>query len=360
MPVVMEVKGDVYFYLEADCDGQVFATRRYLLHSEQCKNGEQDLAIMRCKLSDDPDCLSRQQYSVAGDKCSALFDAVYNDHHNCVAFMVSAGANVWEICRWYDIVETCLYRHRYKTLRYLIANNIIGPLFDPNNSGIVNALNASNYYLLVAVKKECTLDIINLFLKLGVQVDVYLNFDLELNHCPFKMPTVCAIETCKPLVLKTLVLHGGKLDHTQIVTAANLSEESQDCLSLVHHFTLFAFTRLQDALLLLLVLHQFGANLWQTNRHGMTPLEVRQNPTALQREILVRRIRQQVSEESEIVASHITAKMEQLMSQPLSLKCWSRIALVRDKVAEYPRFVDNLGNQVPREVVHFLRAEELK
>jgi hypothetical protein len=357
----MEVKGEVTFYVDKDESGDFIANRYYLLHSEKCKNSDQDIAIMKCKLIDDPKCIERKDYCLPArntEKCTALFDAVFKDHHKCVAFMITRGSNIWEIYRWFDIIETCLYRHRFKTLKYLIHSKMVSPIFNPENSGIVNALNASNFYLLVAVKKDCGLDIINLFLKLGVKVDDFVNYNLALNHCPFKMPAFCALDLCQPLVLKTLILYGGAVDDRNI--DRDLDDESKDCLSLIHHYVLFSYTNLREALLLLYILYEFGANLWQCNRHGMTPIEVRQNLTALNRELIVRRIHQDnENEASAKVTPIISTKIQELMTKPLSLKSWSRIALITDKKSNYLNYLDQLEGEVPREVMRFLRTEEI-
>jgi hypothetical protein len=340
----------------------------YKLHGDYCTNTEFDIEMMEYKLAKDPDCLERKNYLPINDDtefylASALFDAASHDHDKCLGMMIKSGANIYKTYENSDIFEYCIKENKIKSIKYLINNNIFNSIFNPNSSQYkVNC--GSNYYLFLAAK-NCTSktgwDTIEILLDQGVQVDDFLKFDISLRYYPYFSPTAQVIYNMVPGALKLLLLHGGIIDYRQ-TGEDDLVDEIKDCFSLIHHFAITSFANIDDSLEILNILYNFGANLWEKNRNGLTPVEVRQDAMCIITELSARGgyyDDNYYDDSNYVETERITEKMQELMHTPLTLQCWVRIALVKDKGSKYLKYVGDLEDVLPSRILKFLKADDL-
>jgi ankyrin repeat protein len=345
--------------------------KKYRLHNSLCENSDKDISIMSYILSIDSESLERvchdKMFSHEESLTTALVHAASAGHEKCLDFLLNQGAQWEKNTDGANLLQVAIKEgNGLKIVDYLFKYGYFNPIFESVKYGEEYNMNCgSNYYLMCAVRnfseQNEEIEMLNLMLHYGIKVD-YIHTDIKLESYPRHCPSIVAIYFVIPECLKFLLLHGAVIDHRH--TGRNdLSDEVIDCISLIHHFAILSFSQLEESLDMLNMLYELGANLWEKNRNGLNPLEVRQDALALEREIDARggndvfiSYNQEYDEdETEL----ITKQMEKLMSKPLSLKSWCRISLLRTHGLEYLNYVEIVKNDLPETVVMFLKGDDL-
>lgn len=326
-----------------------------VLHTKYCKNTDEDIKVMINKLSIDPDSIDQHVYiSDIEPRASVLFHAAYKDHDNCFQFLYSNGAEIEGRYENKDIVHFCIEYNSIKTLKYIFDAKIYNPIIKNGNE---------NSYLLSAVKTfefSLNFDLVNLFLNYGVKIDNFKNYNLSINEYPHCSPVVESLVLGCPKLLKLLLLRGAVVDYRQ--TGRNdLNVETKNCISLIHNFAMLECSSISGYLDNLYILYQFGANLWEKNRLGFTPLEIRENLQLFQDEFMARGglVRPGFCDVFTEDMMKITDELHKLMSKPLTLKSSCRVVLWRSCGSEYLQYVESLKGCVPQEVLTFLTGDDL-
>lgn len=330
-----------------------FVKREIVLHPYNCNHEEKDIEIMNSKLQEDPECLNRVSLDnfVIDTRANAVIKAAYMGHFKCVEWLISVGADINAKYGSVDLITaSSIHTNMIDILDKLFENKLITLHLQPNN------------YVYEAVNNYIGSDIyLKLLLKHDIPVDNFNNFNITLKNYHKISPTVRAIlyyRDCS--ILKVLLLHGAAVDYRH--TGRNdLNPEVKDCLSLIHHVAINAFNFRRHYFGILNTLYEFGANFWDKNRNGLTPIEVRLFKHEIENDLQDRNkaTRENYNCRIKSASRKITNKMEELMRTPLRLKSLCRISMMRVKGSEYPGYVEELQDILPVEILQFLRAEDL-
>jgi hypothetical protein len=243
---------------------------------------------------------------------------------------------------------------KYKCLQLLLQNG-----FNANFNCRKEPARGSTFFLyLVTCGTECP-DIVQLFLDYGARVDDFRNFNARMIDYFEYAPTVVAVYYKSPECLKVLLSHGAAIDHYHI--KQDINSEMQDNMSLIHHHVLNAgkdITNLKMDIHILNMLYELGANLWQKNRLGFNPLDVRLNKAAWLSERRARGIPLDKDGIMELTFYSFSQTLSEYMGRPRSLKSMCRVVILRAMGRKYMTTIPSLC--IPETVKSFLSMSDLK
>ncbi|KAF4519581.1 hypothetical protein B566_EDAN017610 [Ephemera danica] len=308
--------------------------QKYRFHHELCTNQAVDIARMEKLLSEEDQLNNALKHSVAVG------------HDLCMNFLISAGAS----CPVTDLLKIAFTEGQTAIFAMLLDKNCtqedINALLDFISKTFINSL--------------VNFNIIQLIHDRGFKIEYfdYLKTEPSSRLNDERLTVKYLVRTNE---LKYLLLNGGAIDHRQ-VAIPNLTPEQKDYLSLIHqlvsfdrYFRCLFWTRKITSITTykesLYILHQCGANLWEVNSDGNTPLDiVERNIIRSPRESAFR-----IYEGGQEFKSY----MLELMSAPLSLQSLCRLSLLRHFGDQYLKTVDKLASQLPYPVIDFLRGDDM-
>lgn len=156
------------------------------------------------------------------------------------------------------------------------------------------------------------------------------------------------IEYKKPECLRQLLLYGTLVDNRQV--QARFPACSTSSHSLIHKFVNYISPHGDIEENIINTLYQFGINLYEKNDSGQTALQVLQ--TTPHSAVLY-------NEALEENRQNLSDKLQDMMSEPLTLLGLSRLAVLRSMGRNYIGKVEQLS-PLPRSIMRYLRFEELQ
>ncbi|CAB3364962.1 Hypothetical predicted protein [Cloeon dipterum] len=311
---------------------------------------------MRKILAKDGFALERRDLHSAHE-LTPLQSAVKYGHHRCVQFLLDLGADHTLRTRdnKNDLLELAVWGYSNESVIKLLLDFGLSPNFKSVENAKVRYNKA--YYLTCAMRSG--ISAAQILLDYGAVINDFVGYSINFNNCEHFVASFNAVIECKSDILKFLLLNGAPVDARQARLPDNADPVSKDCLSLIHHFVCSNGEKgFDEECKILNLLHQFGANLWERNRLGLTPLQVRSNRPVWNRERHLRDMDWYVQRPNEGVFFRTTEYLRHLMSAPLSLSSLSRLTIIRTMSMNYFRDLHKLP-PLPRKVMAYLRCWEL-
>ncbi|XP_059490625.1 26S proteasome non-ATPase regulatory subunit 10-like [Neocloeon triangulifer] len=326
------------------------------LHPKNCcDNKPRDVERMKRFLAKDSLSLDRRD---SAWELTPLQWAVQLGHYRCVEFLLDAGADyTLPADNNTDLLEIALREeHNYNVVKILLDFGISANYEPPKGCPV--RYNKS-YYVTCALRHGILPA--QILLDYGAVVNDFDGYDINFYNFTHFVAASSAVIEAKADVLKFLLLNGAPVDakSARLTKPSSSNPVVKDCLSLIHLFICCDGERgFEEEKKIADLLHQFGANFWEKNRLGLTPLQVRSNRIVWNKERRLRDIGWLSQRPREDIFFRITEYLRHLMSAPLSLTSLCRLTLVRSMGQNYFKNL-HLLPKLPRRVIAFLRGWEL-
>jgi hypothetical protein len=287
---------------------------------------------------------------------TALRHAVENGHVLCVNFLFSIDANVDPG----ELLEIAALPTNFNK------SSVFGMILDKGctqkDVDIVLGYLGSNGSGIRLETQD--FDIIKIIIERGFRFE-YFDYLFHTGNGARRykrLPVRCML--C-PKVLKYLLLNGAVVDYRQL-PYENLSEEQIDKVSLIHDFadeaTNDRWTELPTETYheCLYMLHQCGANLWDTNRFLQTPLDIVEANIKMEEDGYM--VDPDDTDDHEFfLGREMKRCMSELMSNPRSLQSQCRISLMRHLGPRYLKCIEKLPtDNYTASTLQFLRGDDMK
>jgi hypothetical protein len=326
----------------------------------KCQHNLRDLKRMKALIAKDPEALNRIQVcqvrSQVGHFCDGdqtpIQDAARHGHHRCIKFLIEAGAQLTipNTNTSNNVLIQAIDSRDATTVKHIVNTGVFRQWHLPNTPLPKN-------YSTHAVRND-DIDTLQILIDTGRPlIDFPHDHTISFNVCE-EAVTVSALAFYHSRALKVFLLNGAPIDHTKF-KHLQLSPETIDCLSLIHHFAVFAYDQPEFAKEILDMLYELGANLWQKNRFGQTPLDVRTSGMDNWfQEWATRKISIYPYCYGTTDFIQISEQLKELMGKPRTLLSSCRVALLRHLGKNYLNAIKTF--KLPTECIQFLNGNDLK
>jgi hypothetical protein len=311
------------------------------LHPESCKGLPEDVARMKEILEKDPDSIHRLQdiHSAEDElKIYPLHQACQQLHLNCVKFLIKSGAKVdFESSDVNNAIHYTIFGHNYDK------NN--PKIYQIVEELLKNKLPNTNIYKLESLYQTDFIELIklnlNYIIKLFLEYNEYFENMLPENDFPKLYETSFSPITFALLeknfeCAKILIMHGIKMN--------NYTRQSNQFLGMPTAI-LKKHKDYENALRALKIFYSFKGNLWTNHMHRD---RIPRNAVEFLRDY------PSTKEHYE----GLDVILEEMMSNPLSLKDQARLSLWKFGGKNYWKMVKSIDD-VPKELKDYLNLEEL-